>query len=183
MKTVEINVIKSEEGLLKIREALKNNLHPQFIIKELATGKTWENFGGFNGNYWDLWLIKKGTEGKTKNTFIRIYLKNFKSILNELRYLKISPSKEFNKLLEIEIAEAEEMKNKSRLLIEEFSLIDKAKEWVSNDEGNSHKRRTRWANRAERMGADRGFGILLRDKCYLLNEAEKNLEIAKKLWA
>jgi hypothetical protein len=31
--------------------------------------------GGYNGNPWDCWLVKKGTLGKSKNTFIRIYAK------------------------------------------------------------------------------------------------------------
>lgn len=169
MRTVEVNVIKSEEGLLKIREALQADLKSKLFIKELSTGKTWENIGGFNGNFWDLWLRKVGTFGQTKKTFIRVCVQNYRNIAFELRFLNIPTSESFKEELQKEMEALELKESQSKDLILNFSDVNKAIEWLNNDEGNSHKRRTRWANRAERLGASRGYGNLLRNVCEKLS--------------
>lgn len=59
---------------------------------EIVTNKgVFENFGGFNGNPFDLWLRKKGTKGQIKNTFWRVGLgnnKQFKLFVHDLRFEK-----------------------------------------------------------------------------------------------
>lgn len=82
---------KGEFELLKaIWLAFKDN--PKGLLGgfEIKTNKgIFVNKGGFNGNYFDLWLTKKGTTGQTKNTFWRVGLgnnKQFKLFIYDLRF-------------------------------------------------------------------------------------------------
>ena len=170
MTTIVVNKIKSEAGLMQIRQELLKSTPKQAIeIKETETGKTWVNFGGFNGNFWDLWLKKKGTSGQTKKTFIRVSVGTLRDIEFELKWLKTEPSNEFKELLESEIKESQEKTIKSKNFINEFSDIETAKKWVEKTkEGNAQKRKTKWGNIAERQGFPRYFGNLLRNKCFEL---------------
>ena len=170
MKTIIVKKIKSEAGLMQIRQELLNSTPKQAIeIKETETGKTWVNVGGFNGNFWDLWLKKKGTSGQTKKTFIRMCVGKLRDIEFELKWLKIEPSNEFKELLEAEIKESQEKTLKAENFINDFLDIETAKKWVEKTkEGNSQKRKTKWGNIAERQGLPRYFGNLLRDKCFEL---------------
>jgi hypothetical protein len=168
MKTIEVKVIRSEEGLMTIRATLKRELTNNFKVKEISTGKTFEMFGGFNGNPWDLWLRKSGTKGCTSKTFIRAGIGSFKDIVWELKHMNITASEI---LLALEATETALLKSKEdadKSAIQSFANVERAAKWVANDEGNSQKRRTRWMNRAVRIGVNRSFGNLLRDKCFEL---------------
>lgn len=67
-----------------------------------------------------------------------------------------------------------EIKRKSgeaKAFIEDY-LENNNPDWFNN-EGNSHTRRTRWSDRAERIGVGRGYGSLVRD-CF--EAFKKNIE-------
>lgn len=71
METILKNTVK--KILTECRhEKIEWNKKIQFTIE--IDGIKWKNYGGSNGNPWDLWLIKIGTSGKTKKTFRRITL-------------------------------------------------------------------------------------------------------------
>lgn len=86
---------KGEFELLRsIWIEFKNN--PKGLLNgfEIKTNNgIFENFGGFNGNYFDLWLRKRGTNGQTKKTFWRVGLgnnKQFRLFIFDLRFDKCS---------------------------------------------------------------------------------------------
>lgn len=88
------------------------------------------------------------------------------SILKEIAKRKKAKANADKKAAEIAAQVASELKAK----IDAFSDIERAKRWCEGDTGNSHTRRTRWANRANRIGCgmSHAYGSLLRDKCYQL---------------
>lgn len=70
---------KAEFELLKtIWLEFKDNPIGLFDLEIKTNSGVFENKGGFNGNHFDLWLIKKGTTGQTKKTFWRVGLGNNK---------------------------------------------------------------------------------------------------------
>ena len=91
---IEIKKIRSEEGLLRLKSILKENVHNAngLEILETETGKVWINYGGFNGTFTDLWLRKKGTNGNQTRTFIRVSVGKFEDVANELRWMGIQAS-------------------------------------------------------------------------------------------
>lgn len=165
--TVTVNVIKSIEGLTEINRFIDANRTTSFEVMEQATGKRWENFGGFNGNIWDLWLRKKGTQGSAAKTFIRAYVKDSSDIIRELRWWGILPPATAGEIAENE-AKAMQEDLRQKELIKTETTRNKAIEWLLKDDGNSHTRRTRWGNRAARLGADRSYGNYLRNHCHEL---------------
>lgn len=167
--TVTVNVIKSLEGLTEISKFIDLNRTTSFEVIEKATGKKWENFGGFNGNIWDLWLRKIGTTGSTCKTFIRAYVKDNDDIIRELRWWGIIPPATQEEIAEKD-AKAKQEDLRQKELIKAEVTKDRAIEWLSKDDGNSHTRRTRWGNRAARLGTNRSYGNYLRDYCNELNK-------------
>lgn len=87
---------KSEFALLeRMYQHYVSNDPWSFIGMELHTpAGTFVNIGGFNGNPSDLWLVKKGTLGKTKNTFWRVCFgskrRGFRISIYDLRYAKVT---------------------------------------------------------------------------------------------
>jgi len=164
-KTVSVNVIKSMEGLKLIQQFIAENKTTSFNVKEESTGKVWENFGGFNGNIWDLWLRKARTKAATSKTFIRAYVKDDSDIIQELRWWGIlPPATEEEKKVERLIAD--ESHRQQKAIIDAAITKEDAEKWVANNEGNSHTRRTRWGNRASRLGASRNYGSYLQMICH-----------------
>lgn len=166
-KTVSVNVIKSFDGFKAIQNFIAENKTTDFNVKEISTGKVWYNFGGFNGNIWDLWLRKVGTNGSQSKTFIRAYVKEDKDIIRELRWLNLWP-KATPEEIEKEKREADEADTLQKKIIDEALTKEDAEKWVTNNEGNSHTRRTRWGNRATRLGASRNYGSYLQMKAHEL---------------
>jgi hypothetical protein len=75
MNTKEL--LKSKISLILQQAKLEKRDWKELIGFEISINNVvYKNMGGVvNGNPWDCWLVKKGTLGKTKNTFIRIYAK------------------------------------------------------------------------------------------------------------
>lgn len=158
----------SEDLLLQLRSDILENGSVYKVI-DINTGETWQNIGGFNGNSFDLWLIKKGTKGRTNKTFVRLYLKRYIDIFNELvsRNLPVS-----DKLLELVNKENEIAANKvkeSLAIISSFTDSDKVREWLINDDGlNSARRRNRWYNRCSKRNIAKEQWKEFRDHCFTL---------------
>ena len=74
--TIEVESVRSIEAIIIINAEIKKLKHKlrecNFHIYEKSTKITWENYGGFNNNPWDLWLRKQGTRGCQSRTFIRM---------------------------------------------------------------------------------------------------------------
>ena len=164
--TVLVNVVKSFAGLKAISDFIKVNRTSSFEVKE-SNGKIWENFGGFNGNMWDLWLRKKGTQGATSKTFIRAYVKEETDINQQLRWWGFLPKLTDAEKADIQAKADADFQAQKELIKAKVTKEDAAK-WIANDEGNSHTRRTRWGNRSERIGATRSNGNYLRSYCHEL---------------
>lgn len=153
---IEIKKIRTEEGLLQLNSILKENVQNAngLEILETETGKVWENFGGFNGIFTDLWLRKKGTNGNQSRTFIRVSVGKFEDVANELRWMNIEASSELLKKVEEEKQAAEVELQKTQAIIDGFNDAEKLREWKEKlATKNSQAARTFAKNKLMQLGA------------------------------
>lgn len=153
---IEIKKIRTEEGLLQLKSILKDNTQNAngLEILETETGKAWENFGGFNGPFTDLWLRKKGTNGNQSRTFIRVSVGKFEDVANELRWLKIQPSAELIAKVEQEKQATEVELQRTQAIIDGFNDVEKLREWKEKlATKNSRAARTFSKNKLINLGA------------------------------
>lgn len=166
MQTLTITTILSEVGLLTIRNFIKEHKKQQFQIFETSSKKYWISKPCFNGNPWDLWLIKKGTQGNTRKTFIRLYLIDESEVLKELVSRKINVSPLLQKTVDVIEQNKKSDFEKQLQLLENFSNVERAKNFINLASGNSHQRRTKWGNFCVKLNLPRNFYPRLREKCF-----------------
>lgn len=153
---IQINIIQSEKGILQLHDLFKTDCKTAIGLEiyETSTKTTWVNFGGFNGNYYDLWLRKKDTFGKTKKTFKRLCVQKYADIANELRWLKIEASNELIMLVEQEAKETETELKHTQSIIENFNDVERMARWKEIlQTKNSQKARTFCKNKLIKLGA------------------------------
>lgn len=152
---IEIKKIRTEEGLLQLNSILKEVKNATGLeILETETGKVWENLGGFNGTFTDLWLRKKGTTGNQSRTFIRVSVGNFEDVVNELRWMNIEASAELLKKVKEEKQATEVELQKTQAIIDGFNDAEKILKWKEKLAcKNSHAARTFAKNKLIQLGA------------------------------
>lgn len=164
MATITVSRILSEEGLITLKDKVNN--WESLEVFETETGKTWVNFGGFNGNPKDLWLKKKGTTGKTSKTFIRASIASYEDVNNELRWKNIPSSTLLAELVEKEKAEKQSKVEAGLSIIAAFNDAEKAEKYLAKRaEKNSHQYRTYLGNKCVNMGALRNQAWDLEKRC------------------
>lgn len=112
--------------------------------------------------------IVKMTTGQTfkivKST--EITERQFKNCLkSNWRIIERNRAEKSAKDMELSII-SENNLNNAKSVISSHLTVEIANEWKQSDRGNSGTRRTRWANRADRLGLDRSYGNLVRDMTY-----------------
>jgi hypothetical protein len=146
MKTVIVNTILSEEGLLAIREVAL--LKAPFLVKETSTNTTW------NTNGWsDCWMKKVGTSGATTKTRKRFSIGLLENLANELKWKNIQASNELLELVALEIKSRTEQYAQTQATIDAFNDVEIAKVWKQQlNEKNSQGRRSFAMQRLFKMG-------------------------------
>ena len=164
MTTITVSRIISEEGLITLKDKVKN--WENIEVLEVETGATWVNFGGFNGHPKDLWLKKKGTLGATSKTFIRISVASYRDLSDELRFRKLPSSSLLYELVEKEAQETQSKAEAGLAIIAAFSDAEKAEKYLAKRaEKNSHQYRTYLGNKCLKMGALRNQAFDLEKRC------------------
>ena len=149
MKTVTVNTILSELGLLAIRQvSLALPKGTAFEIKETSTNTTWTTHAAS-----DLWMTKKGTLGSTQKTRKRFSIGTLGDIANELTWKKIELSKDFAWFVSKESAERKAQYAQTQAIIDSFNDTQVAAIWKEKlAEKNSQGRRGFAMQRLFKMG-------------------------------
>ena len=149
MKTVNVNTILSEEGLLAIRTlALSIPKGSVFEIKEASTRSTWTTHAAG-----DLWMTKKGTSGATQKTRKRFSIGTLEDVVNELRWKKIESSSNLVALASKESEERKQQYAQTQAMIDNFNDVQVAAIWKEKlAEKNSQGRRCFAMQRLFKMG-------------------------------
>jgi hypothetical protein len=146
MKTVIVNTILSEQGLLAIREVAL--LKQPFLVKETSTNTTW------NANGWsDCWMKKVGTSGATSKTRKRFSVGLLENLANELKWKNIDVSNELLDLVAKEVKSRTEQYAQTQATIDSFNDVEIAAVWKEKlKERNSQARRSFAMQRLYKMG-------------------------------
>jgi hypothetical protein len=171
---IEIEKIKSENGLLELKDLLKGNVRNSegLEIFETSTKKTWINFGGFNGCFTDLWLKKSGTTGSQNRSFVRCSVGKYTDIFNELKWMEIQPSIALLALVEKERANELLELVKTQNIIDNYNDIEKLHKWKEKLIGkNSQQSRTFCKNKLINLGATIVPGGYAREFQYKIMQA------------
>lgn len=119
-----------------------------------------------NATAYGLTIYRKKMHGKYFSfTGKKVTERTFKKHLSELQ--KMADTLKAERIQRQETADQSAKKELQEITekIKSILPVEKVSQWSQPgaNEGNAHTRRTRWSNRAQRMGFDRGYGGLLRD--------------------
>jgi hypothetical protein len=140
-----------------------------------GSAKDFNHFAGYEEHGWlhiyhssGRYDCKKSTNAKHFHGFkaTSITERSFNMLLNKAKAQHDIQVEDYRQQ---QAAAAETLKAKIAHITEQFKLSltpERIAEWSTNNEGNSHTRRTRWDNRASRIIGERGYGYLLRDLVY-----------------